>query len=1309
MSTFVLGAVGGGGGVQLVRELPKARKGRIVYVVETYTPGDTYTATDFDIIVTAANLPNDIQRGYSSGAVAALGIGGAGGAIDPAIADIEIIAFNISNGLLFVRFSAALTGQFLQGGHGPMEVVVGGQTYTLARDGGSNWWRTPSDGAIPAGSRWGANQNVTLRLLRAGTRSGVTKDGIRTVGDKGRPTNEDEVPEGFYHVDPVTGEWVEGLGGGIGGGIPGVLLPEAGLSDADMRDHKWRGLLVGLAREGAGADWRLLTVAGTDPVQARAEIPNAAATATLTIRFDIGAAGGIVDGEDGNDADVSVVSSGANTVRVDTAGPTRDKVATVRVWVNNQTFDQVAALANAQAGLRATVTGDGSLPFPTPGSGQELYDFIGGVNGADLGTSLDVAQKFVELVHHTGHDQEELAGYLNGLKLDGDTTLYAIVLPGSDPSLGIDNAPLNRPFTEYFSPGSLPRPSTDEIDDRIKALVKPYAVDGGPLIAGPDADPAFVLEPEVTQAFLLGIIGLTAQQLNDLFVGAAVTGTGAGRVITVTQVDGSTITLAVPDTGGGGGGGTADGVVTSAVFSADGMTLTLGTSTGGTVTGNIPALLRQAGLSQQTVQSLVEAYLQNYDTATEVAASIAQSLTNYRRLATVVENTGNVTLTAGDRGSTMRHTGNAATTYSPATADPPVGWWTRLLNTSSAVLTFDVGVTRRIEGAGQSVEIAAGDCVTVQFLGAATWAVITDTAGAAAASGGGEAARELVVLAAPEPILATSGATSQAFPADYATYHNFEVVATTTGNVLTIVRGRTSWLAGQTDAASTKFGVLDQSEAGTRQWLTWTPTTRTWGRGGQNPGTELSVRIVSARLYDDGGGGAGEIEDNSLEPIKTKATTPAEQAAWRARFMSAHISVTDALPAIADANIGSDVVILRAGIADGISIVDITDPNTPVTSAEVGDVLMALMFREAVWTRVGNIITGRGDATARAAVAALMLRVDANEQLTSDIDRIVDSVSWANAPAAEAQFAAVLATSALGRKITRVDQTAIDPAADIPAATQWNTILNPVPDDSAILIRVATGLAPIQFRMNNNGSVEPLFSFRGRVSDANWDYYQGGVVSGGASAIEKRTEAFHTAWHGDLAGRALAPINALQSRATALEGQAWPGAAFVTPHELHPGIGAFTMRVALRRAAGTFPNGSRMRIAVGVRNGAFVHATEDLNSPATLAFDAAQSRALIQNTANGWIGGTLYLDVYQSDEATRITRIPLYVPVVQGSVGPLITNIASYDATQDRFEDSGGGPVALPAGSIVLTTQAIYDAAAADSFAFPANVIFFTR
>ena len=181
-------------------------------------------------------------------------------------------------------------------------------------------------------------------------------------------------------------------------------------------------------------------------------------------------------------------------------------------------------------------------------------------------------------------------------------------------------------------------------------------------------------------------------------------------------------------------------------------------------------------------------------------------------------------------------------------------------------------------------------------------------------------------------------------------------------NTSSFIYLRNDWLAAQTDGRAPKIGAHDRDEAGSQQWITWTPSTRTFGRGGQHLTDNAILRITGVRLFDDGGGGTGELEDNSLEPIKAKATTAAEQAAWRARFMSAHISVADALPPIADANIGSDVVILRAGIADGISIVDITDPNTPITSAEVGDVLMALMFRTAVWTRVGNIITGRGDA-----------------------------------------------------------------------------------------------------------------------------------------------------------------------------------------------------------------------------------------------------------------------------------------------------------------------------------------------------------
>ena len=221
------------------------------------------------------------------------------------------------------------------------------------------------------------------------------------------------------------------------------------------------------------------------------------------------------------------------------------------------------------------------------------------------------------------------------------------------------------------------------------------------------------------------------------------------------------------------------------------------------------------------------------------------------------------------------------------------------------------------------------------------------------------------------------------------------------------------------------------------------------------------------------------------------------------------------------------VRIISQDVANGLSFVDIADRDTVLTAAAVGDVIMTITFRAKTWVRVGNIITGRGDATARALITALALRVAANEQLTSDIDRIVDGVTWANAPAAEAQFAVFTADSTVGQKISLTDRTALDPATDIPGNTQWVTVLNPIPADREILIRVATGLPPVDFQMAIGSSNRPVHSYELRASDATWDYYGGGGIGSTAvaGAVQKRVERFHTAWHGDLAGRALAQLN----------------------------------------------------------------------------------------------------------------------------------------------------------------------------------------
>ena len=116
--------------------------------------------------------------------------------------------------------------------------------------------------------------------------------------------------------------------------------------------------------------------------------------------------------------------------------------------------------------------------------------------------------------------------------------------------------------------------------------------------------PTSTLKGTAPDPYLLSLLGLSAQDLNNLFVGARVSGAGVNRIITITQANGSTFALPVPDTTGGGGvGGSADGVVSSAAFTADGSTLTLTLSTGETVSTNVPAALRYITLTSRDVES----------------------------------------------------------------------------------------------------------------------------------------------------------------------------------------------------------------------------------------------------------------------------------------------------------------------------------------------------------------------------------------------------------------------------------------------------------------------------------------------------------------------------------------------------------------------------------------------------------------------------------------------------------------------------------------------------------------------------------
>ena len=98
--------------------------------------------------------------------------------------------------------------------------------------------------------------------------------------------------------------------------------------------------------------------------------------------------------------------------------------------------------------------------------------------------------------------------------------------------------------------------------------------------------PASIMrDSEFTAATVRGLLGLTAQEVNDLLTGVTI----SGQVLNFPQNDGTTIPITIPTATAG----TGDGVVESGAFADDGETLVLTLDTGGTVEIDVPELLRQ--------------------------------------------------------------------------------------------------------------------------------------------------------------------------------------------------------------------------------------------------------------------------------------------------------------------------------------------------------------------------------------------------------------------------------------------------------------------------------------------------------------------------------------------------------------------------------------------------------------------------------------------------------------------------------------------------------------------------------------------
>ena len=123
-------------------------------------------------------------------------------------------------------------------------------------------------------------------------------------------------------------------------------------------------------------------------------------------------------------------------------------------------------------------------------------------------------------------------------------------------------------FFKYVPSAQAPGGGLD--DAAVDARIAPYArtVPTG-TIADAQIPAEIMRDTELTAAAVRTVLGLTEQQVNDLFTGASIN----SNTITYTQTDGTTVDITVPS----GMGGMPDGVVTGVALAGTVLTLTIDT------------------------------------------------------------------------------------------------------------------------------------------------------------------------------------------------------------------------------------------------------------------------------------------------------------------------------------------------------------------------------------------------------------------------------------------------------------------------------------------------------------------------------------------------------------------------------------------------------------------------------------------------------------------------------------------------------------------------------------------------------------
>ena len=154
--------------------------------------------------------------------------------------------------------------------------------------------------------------------------------------------------------------------------------------------------------------------------------------------------------------------------------------------------------------------------------------------------------------------------------------------------------------------------------------------------------------------------------------------------------------------------------------------------------------------------------------------------------------------------------------------------------------------------------------------------------------------------------------------------------------------------------------------------------------------------------------------------------------------------------------------------------------------------------------------------------------LDDLENKTTDID-VTTSPTLEDAVASEAGIAIFTDTSIIGAGLLN-DSRALQ-ESDV-ASYSFLQSVSLGTTTEAIIVRIEGTLGPLPFALQVGNEVREIHSYHKVLSDSTWDYYYLGSASNERLTIKKHGLAYHTKYHGDLAGQALERINTKQDRLT---------------------------------------------------------------------------------------------------------------------------------------------------------------------------------